>query len=58
MFFDDSYVHEVWNDSDSPRVVLFVDFLRPLPFPLSLLNRMIFRSYTRWFSSIGGLKRV
>ena len=34
MIFDDSHPHEVWNDCDSYRVVLFVDFERPL-FPLS-----------------------
>lgn len=27
--FDDSFDHEVWNDTDEIRVVLFVDFLRP-----------------------------
>jgi ornithine lipid ester-linked acyl 2-hydroxylase len=41
LIFDDSHLHEAWNDSDSWRVVLFVDFLRPLPFPLSLLNRVM-----------------
>ena len=41
LIFDDSYLHEVWNDSDSYRVVLFVDFLRPLPLPLSWLNRLL-----------------
>ena len=41
MIFDDSNEHEVWNDSDSDRVVLFVDFVRPTAFPLSLVNRSI-----------------
>jgi ornithine lipid ester-linked acyl 2-hydroxylase len=41
MIFDDSHPHEVWNECDSFRVVLFVDFLRPVFFPASLLNRMI-----------------
>jgi ornithine lipid ester-linked acyl 2-hydroxylase len=41
MIFDDSHPHEVWNDCDSHRVVLFVDVERPLSFPLSLLNRAI-----------------
>lgn len=41
MIFDDSHPHEVWNDCDSHRVVLFVDVERPLPFPLSVLNRAI-----------------
>jgi len=36
--FDDTYPHEVWNDTDEERVVLFVDFARPLPFPVSQLN--------------------
>ena len=25
MFFDDTFPHEVWNDTDSIRVVLFMD---------------------------------
>jgi ornithine lipid ester-linked acyl 2-hydroxylase len=41
MIFDDSHPHEVWNDCDSHRVVLFVDVERPLHFPLSVLNRAI-----------------
>jgi ornithine lipid ester-linked acyl 2-hydroxylase len=41
MIFDDSHPHEVWNDCDSQRIVLFVDVERPLPFPLASLNRAI-----------------
>ena len=41
MIFDDSNEHEVWNDNDSYRVVLFVDFVRPTIFPLSIVNRSI-----------------
>ncbi len=41
MVFDDTYNHEVWNDTDETRVVLFVDVLRPLPFPWSQINRAI-----------------
>jgi ornithine lipid ester-linked acyl 2-hydroxylase len=41
MFFDDSYDHEVWNDTEGRRVVLFVDFVRPVYFPVSLYNRFI-----------------
>jgi len=41
MIFDDTHNHEVWNDSDKQRVVLFVDFIRPLPFPLSALNKLL-----------------
>ena len=31
-YLDDSNEHEVWNDTDSYRVVLFVVFLRPTVF--------------------------
>jgi len=41
MIFDDTFNHEVWNDTDETRVVLFVDVLRPLPFPESAINRLI-----------------
>ncbi|MDQ8045750.1 MAG: aspartyl/asparaginyl beta-hydroxylase domain-containing protein [Solirubrobacteraceae bacterium] len=30
MVFDDTYEHEVWNDTTGERVVLFVDVVRPL----------------------------
>jgi beta-hydroxylase len=39
LIFDDSHWHLVWNNSDFYRVILFVDFIRPLPFPVSVLNR-------------------
>lgn len=41
VIFDDTYNHEVWNDTDGYRVVLFVDFKRPLRRPLSMLNDWI-----------------
>ncbi|MCH8247621.1 MAG: aspartyl/asparaginyl beta-hydroxylase domain-containing protein [Bacteroidetes bacterium] len=41
MFFDDTFEHEVWNDSDDFRVVLFVDFMRPLRFPAAMVNRAL-----------------
>lgn len=42
LIFDDTYEHEVWNESDGVRVVLFVDFVRPLKgFPKRLNNRLI-----------------
>jgi len=41
MIFDDTYNHEVWNDTDETRVVLFVDVLRPLPRPWDQINRAI-----------------
>lgn len=44
MLFDDTYEHEVWNDTEGVRVVLFMDVLRPLPFPVSLLNWIIIKA--------------
>lgn len=41
LVFDDSYEHEVWNNSDRARCVLFVDVERPLPWPLCVLNRWL-----------------
>ncbi|HEY1052667.1 MAG TPA: aspartyl/asparaginyl beta-hydroxylase domain-containing protein [Prosthecobacter sp.] len=41
VIFDDTYNHEVWNDTDGYRVVLFVDFERPLRPPLSFINHWI-----------------
>lgn len=44
MVFDDTFNHEVWNDTDETRVVLFVDVLRPLPEPDSAINRLIVKA--------------
>jgi aspartyl/asparaginyl beta-hydroxylase (cupin superfamily) len=44
MVFDDTFNHEVWNDTDETRVVLFVDVMRPLPFPESAINRAIVKA--------------
>jgi len=44
MIFDDTFNHEVWNDTDETRVVLFVDVLRPLPEPDSTINRAIVKA--------------
>ena len=38
LIFDDTYRHEAWNDTDATRVVLFVDFKRPLRFPANVAN--------------------
>ena len=45
--FDDSWEHEVYNKSDGLRVVLIVDFLRPMPFLLDRANRLITYSLTK-----------
>ena len=41
LIFDDSFNHEVWNNTDGWRVVLFIDFARPLRQPWHLLNHAL-----------------
>ncbi|HZV33095.1 MAG TPA: aspartyl/asparaginyl beta-hydroxylase domain-containing protein [Verrucomicrobiae bacterium] len=41
LIFDDTFNHEVWNDTDGYRVVLFVDFARPLRFPFHQMNEAL-----------------
>jgi beta-hydroxylase len=41
VIFDDAYEHEAWNRTDKTRVVLFVDFIKPLRFPANLINRLL-----------------
>ncbi|HLW96992.1 MAG TPA: aspartyl/asparaginyl beta-hydroxylase domain-containing protein [Solirubrobacteraceae bacterium] len=41
MIFDDTYEHEAWNKTDRTRVVLFVDFVRPLRAPARWLNAAV-----------------
>lgn len=41
LIFDDTFPHEVWNDTNDYRVVLFLDIERPLRFPLSWVNKAI-----------------
>ena len=43
LIFDDTFLHEVWNDTNGYRVILFLDIARPLKFPLSLVNWLINR---------------
>ena len=57
MIFDDTFEHEVWNDSDGIRVVLFVDIVRPLPFPLAQINMLIIRMISKSSLVQPGLKK-
>ena len=43
LIFDDTFTHEVWNNSDERRVVLFIDFKRDYIFPFNLLNDLMVR---------------
>lgn len=40
LIFDDTFYHEVWNNTDGYRVVLFLDIARPLKFPLSVVSSL------------------
>ena len=41
LIFDDAYEHEAWNETGHVRVVLFVDFERPMRFPANVFNRLL-----------------
>jgi len=43
LVFDDVFEHEAWNDTDGTRVVLFVDFIRPMRPPAKWLNAVVLR---------------
>ena len=44
LVFDDTHEHEAWNDTADVRVVLFVDFARPLPPLVAALNWVVLRA--------------
>lgn len=44
LFFDDTRRHHAWNDTDGVRVVLFMDAVRPLPWPLDVANEGLLRA--------------
>lgn len=41
LIFDDTFPHEVWNNTNGYRAVLFLDIARPFRFPLSLVNWLV-----------------
>jgi beta-hydroxylase len=43
LVFDDAYEHEAWNETEEPRVVLYVDFKKPLTFPANLINSALLK---------------
>ena len=44
ILFDDTLEHEVKNDTDEERVVLFLDVLRPMPMMWDRINRSVLRA--------------
>ncbi len=45
--FDDRLVHESWNHTTTPRVVIFADIIRPMPFPMNYVNRVVYKLIQR-----------
>ncbi len=45
--FDETAEHEVFNGNNRPRVVLYLDIYRRLPFPVNKLNDLIFHALRR-----------
>lgn len=46
VFFDDTYNHEVWNDTDGIRVVLLIDTKRPYKKMAERINDFVIKSIT------------
>ncbi|MCU0565583.1 MAG: aspartyl/asparaginyl beta-hydroxylase domain-containing protein [Oculatellaceae cyanobacterium Prado106] len=55
ILFDDTYPHDAWNNTDGIRAVLFLDFVRPMRFPASLVNRFLLQLIS-WSPYIQGEK--
>lgn len=56
LIFDDTFPHEAWNQSNEIRVVLFVDVVRPMKFPFSLLNEIMIKLIS-WSPFVQNAKR-
>ena len=50
ILIDDTFEHEVYNDSDGRRVMLIVDIRRPMGPPSDAVNRPSLRSKRKWSS--------
>lgn len=46
-FFDDTYHHEVWNETDGERAVLLFDIERPMGWPGRLVSRAMIAALRR-----------
>lgn len=45
---DDCYEHEVYNEADDKRVILMIDFMRPMSAPLHFINLCCLKLKKRW----------
>jgi ornithine lipid ester-linked acyl 2-hydroxylase len=58
VLFDDTYRHEVWNETDGIRVVLLIDVPRPFPPALAVANKTILRLFRLSPFVTGAVKRL
>src|SRR5204863_5442246 len=58
LIIDDTFEHEVWNDTDHTRVVLFLDFARPLRLTARWLNWLALHTFIFRLFIREGLNRV
>jgi aspartyl/asparaginyl beta-hydroxylase (cupin superfamily) len=58
ILFDDSWPHEVRNQSDDYRAVLIIDVLRPMPLFPHLLNQFVTNVIGRYFYGRKVIKRA
>lgn len=49
VLFDDSWEHEVINESEQLRAILIVDVMRPMPFIPSVANLLVKKVYLRTY---------
>ncbi|WMY75968.1 aspartyl/asparaginyl beta-hydroxylase domain-containing protein [Buttiauxella selenatireducens] len=45
---DDCYEHEVYNEADNKRVILMIDFMRPMNAPLHFINLCCLKLKKKW----------
>ncbi len=53
VLFDDTYVHEVFNDSKETRIILFCDIERPLKSPARQVNKFVIDILAPFFTGRG-----
>jgi beta-hydroxylase len=56
LIFDETHTHEALNGTDETRVVLFIDFKRPLPWWADALNELMLRLIARTSHIQGSLR--
>jgi len=47
LIFDETFNHEAWNETGEPRLVLFLQVLRPMRWPGRLLGKLFLRGIRR-----------